>query len=182
MSQSSANRRGANDSRYSASAEPKELRLTILRSPPYALHNPHTSDRLDQHAWTDQGPQTFRLALVPHSGNWRRSSVIEIGRQLNRPVNTLAETFHDGPLPLQIGFIRTSSGKGVYVEALKRSEEGDGWVLRAVEWFGRKRKAHFQLPANKRTWSADFRGGEIKTFLIPDNRRSAVREVNLLEE
>jgi alpha-mannosidase len=171
----------ANDSKYSASAEPGELRQTILRSPPYALHTPYTSDVLDQHAWTDQGPQEFRLALVPHDGDWRQSGVIEVARQLNRPVNTLPETYHDGPLPMVQGFVK-ATGKGIYVEAVKRSSSGDGWILRATEWFGRKRKAHFELPSIKRTWTASFRGNEVKTFLIPDSRRAAVREVNMLEE
>jgi len=171
----------ANDSKYSCSAEADEVRVTILRSPPYAYHLPFRPGDIGQHVFLDQGPQAFRLALIPHDGDWRGAGVIEAARQLNRPPNTVTETFHKGKLPARAGFVKCS-GKGVYVEAIKEREDGGGLIVRAAEWHGKRRAARFALPAIGRTWTADFRRGEIKTFLIPPDRRGKVREVSMLEE
>lgn len=171
----------ANDSKYGCSAEPGELRMTILRSPPYALHDPWTSRDFTRGEFTDQGPQTFSLAILPHGGNWRDAGIVDLASQLNNPPVSLAEFNHAGALPPAGGFARCK-GKGVRIEAIKESEDGKALILRAVEWFGRKRQAAFELPASGRSWTATFRANEIKTFRIPDTRRSAVREVNMLEE
>jgi len=170
----------ANDSRYACSVEPGEIRVTILRSPPYAYHIPHRSDAFDLYAFTDQGPQAFALVLIPHDGDWRESGVIETARQINGPPVTLAETFHDGPLPPTQGTV-ACKGKGVYIAAIKAHEDGKGFIVRAAEWFGKRRKATFDIPALGRTWTATFRRGEIKTFLAPYSKRARVREVNMLE-
>lgn len=170
-----------NDCKYSCSCEPGELRLTILRSPPYAYHEPSPVEDAEHLAYTDQGIQTFTLALVPHAGDWRKAGVLEIARRVNLPPLTLQETFHGGRLPSTAGYV-TCKGRGVMIEALKGAEDGRGLILRAVEWFGRRRKATFELAAARRTWSATFRPHEIKTFRIPASKRGAIREVNMLEE
>ena len=180
----SAEKRGlaiANDGRYSCSAESGELRVTILRSPPYAFHDPFLPGDFDLHPFTEQGVQTFALALVPHAGDWRESGIAEIARQLNRPPCTLSETFHPGPLPAVAGFVRCT-GKGVYIAAVKEAEDGGGLIVRAAEWFGRRRQARFSLPTLDRTWSATFRPHQIKTFFVPDGGRKKVREVDMLED
>jgi len=180
----SAGERGlavANDGRYSCSVEPGEMRVTILRSPPYAFHNPFEPDDFARHEFTDQGVQRFELALVPHGGDWRESGVIEVARQLNRPPRSLSETFHEGRLPAVAGFVECR-GKGVYIGAIKEAEDGGGIVVRAMEWFGKRRKATFGIPALGREWSAIFRGNEVKSFFVPDDRRKKVREVDMLEK
>jgi len=171
----------ANDGRYSCSAEPNEIRLTVLRSPPYAFHDPFQPEDFGRHAFTEQGVQAFRLGLVPHGGDWREAGTIEIARQLNRPPSTLSESLHAGPLPASAGFARCV-GKGVYIGALKEAEDGGGLSVRAAEWFGRRRTTRFELPAVGREWSATFKPHEVKTFLVPESGRKEVREVSMLEE
>ena len=106
---------------------------------------------------------------------------MDLASQLNNQPVSLAEFNHAGALPPAGGFARCK-GKGVRIEAIQESEDGKALILRAVEWFCRKRQAAFELPAYGRSWTATFRANEIKTFRIPDTRRSAVREVNMLEE
>ena len=171
----------ANDSKYGCSCEPDGLRLTILRSPPYAFHDPFTTDDFSRYAFTDQGPQNFSLAVLPHAGDWRQAGLIDLSAQLNNPPTSLAEFSHAGSLPRTYGFARCR-GKGVRIEAIKAAEEGRGLIVRAVEWYGRKRTATFELPAAGRAWTASFRPHEVKSFFVPDTGRSKVREVNLLEE
>jgi alpha-mannosidase len=171
----------ANDAKYACSANPDDLRMTLLRSPPYALHNPWTTDDFTRFEFTDQGPQTFRMTVLPHAGSWREAGIVDLAAQLNVPPSSLPESAHAGSLPSAGGFVR-SRGKGVRIEAIKESEDGKGLILRAVEWFGRRRKATFELPGSGRSWKAAFRPHEVKTFQIPHLARSPVREVNMLED
>ena len=62
------------------------------------------------------------------------------------------------------------------------TEEGGGLVVRVVEWFGQRRTARLALPALKREWTAAMGPHQVKTFLVPYDRRARVREVNLLED
>ncbi len=171
----------ANDGRYSCSVEPDQVRVTLLRSPAFAFHDPFKPPSFAQHRFTDQGVQDFQLALLPHAGDWRDSGIIEVARQLNRPPDTLSETYHAGPLPPTQGFI-TCRGRGIYIGAAKGHEDGLGYIVRAAEWFGRRQTAQFAIPALGRQWRATFGPGQIKTFLVPANADQAVREVNLLED
>ncbi len=172
----------ANDGRYSASAAPGELRVTILRSPPYAHHDPYRPADFEPYEFTEQGVQRFSLALLPHGGDWRQAGIVELARHLNRPPSTLSETYHGGPLPPQAGFV-TCRGRGVYIEALKEAEDGQALILRAVEWFGRPCTAQFALPASGQAWRARFRPHQVKTFRLPaPGRGGRVAEVDLLEE
>ncbi len=172
----------ANDSKHGYSAQAGELRLSLLRSPPHAYDENTPIDFSNPHLeWMDQGVHEFRLALIPHTGDWRDAGVIEIARQLNRPPICLAETFHGGRLPARAGFIECR-GAGVYVGAFKPAEKGKGWIVRANEWFGRRTRASFTLPALGRTWRATFGPHQLKTFFVPVRKSAAVREVNHLEE
>jgi alpha-mannosidase len=69
----------------------------------------------------------------------------------------------------------------VIVSALKKAEEGNGWILRLYETAGRETQTTLQLPLFKRKIEAVFTPCEIKTFLIPTDPEQPMREVNLLE-
>lgn len=170
-----------NNNRYSHSVDGNEIRITLLRSPAYAFHDPFPIDYEGDNRITDQGPRSFRLLLIPHDGNWRRADVIAKARQLNFPPNVLFETFHPGRIPAELCGV-TCDAPGVEVSVVKQSEEGKGLVVRACEWHGKSTEARFELPILKRRWRAKFTPGQVKTFLIPDRSGRRAREVNMLEE
>ncbi|MBN1346090.1 MAG: alpha-mannosidase [Phycisphaerae bacterium] len=171
----------ANNNRYSHSAGGSEIRITLLRSPAYAFHDPFPIDYDGDHRITDRGPQPFRLLLIPHKGDWRNSDVIAKARQLNLPPNVLFETYHPGPLKPELTGAACDA-PGVEVSVIKQAEDGRALVVRACEWLGRKTRAKLSLPPAKRRWQATFAPGQVKTFVVPDRRGAAVREVNMLEE
>ena len=170
----------ANDCKYSCSAEPGEIRYTILRSPPYAADYHSKGYDYSRHEFTDQGYQTFSFAVIPHKGNWRDSRVIETAGQLNNPPNMLIQTLHKGKLPVSMSFI-TVRGPGVYIQAMKESENRKGFIVRAAEWFGKREKSYFHIPSLDRKWSSQFEKYEIKTFFISVNISKPVEEVSMLE-
>jgi alpha-mannosidase len=162
--------------------QPGELRISLLRSPPHAYDDTVPADfDYPHYHFTDQGAHEFKLALVPHAGDWGASRVIEIARLLNRPPTCLAETFHRGPLPTTGGFLRCE-GEGVYVTAIKPAEDGGGWIVRAAEWHGKATTAKLALPTLKRRWSAKFGPWQLKTFFVPARASAKVREANLIED
>ncbi len=74
-----------NDGKYGCDVRDGMMRLTILRCPPYAYHEPHPFGSKQRYDWVDQGYQEFTLVLRPHIGDWRDSAVIQRARELNLP-------------------------------------------------------------------------------------------------
>ena len=64
-----------NDGKYSCDVSGSTARLTILRCPPYAYHEPHVFGTRARYDWVDQGYQEFTVALRPHIGDWRDAGV-----------------------------------------------------------------------------------------------------------
>ena len=171
----------ANDCKYSYDARDNTLRITLLRSPVYAHHLPTQLEQDREYRVTDQGRQRFRLRLMPHAGDWRKAGVVATALQLNSPPNTLFETEHPGALGPVGSFLQWSS-PGIAPGAFKSAESGDGLVLRVAESLGRPTRCRFTLPATGHSWTRSFRGGEIRTFLVPPEREAPVQDTSMLEE
>jgi alpha-mannosidase len=166
-----------NDSKYSFDARENDLRMTCVNSAVYAEHFIERDDLVE---YMDLGPQDFAYALLPHAGSWAESGVVRAAIELNTEAVQVPETFHEGPLPAHFQGV-TIDADNVIANAFKRSEEGDGYVLRCYETAGRPCGATIALASPVRSWKADFGASEIKTFLVPDDPAQDVREVNLLE-
>ncbi len=171
----------ANNGKYSHCVQGSEIRITLLRSPAYAFHDPFKVDYQGDNRIIDRGIQHFRLSVIPHGGDWRAADVIGKARRLNFPATVLFETNHPGTLPLEMtGAVCDSPG--VEISAIKGAEDGKGLIVRACEWFGRQTEARFELPPAKRAWKATFTPTQVKTFFVPEDASQPVREVNMLEE
>ena len=74
-----------NDGKYGCDVTDSVMRLTVLRSPPYAYHEPHTLGTKRRYDWIDQGFQEFTVAVRPHVGDWQQAGIVERARRLNQP-------------------------------------------------------------------------------------------------
>lgn len=170
-----------NTYKYGADVTGSLLRLTVLRSPAYAYHQPY---RLggdgDGYAVIDQGIQEFRYVLLPHRGSLKASALVRRGLELNQPLAAVTESFHSGSLAETGSFVRIG-GENIVLSALKEAEDGEGYVLRAYETDGNETDATIELPAAARTIRTRFGPHEIKTFLIPFAPEKEVSACNLLE-
>ncbi|MFD0960942.1 alpha-mannosidase [Paenibacillus chungangensis] len=166
-----------NDSKYSYDVQDNEMRLTAVRSPIFA---DHYGERDDQVEFMDQGVQEFAYALLPHGGDWREYGIARRAYQLNVPPVSVWETYHSGSL-LQCGEGLSVTSPQVIVTAFKRAEDGGGWIVRGYETTGRKTIARIRIPLLKREWECSFGACEIKTFYLPEDGSTPVREVNMLE-
>lgn len=170
-----------NDAKYSYSATPDEVALTVLRSPIYAHHDPYVPEPDGIYSYIDQGMQQFTYVLLPHRGDWRAAQTVRRAAELNQRPIALFESGHAGTLPLAASFVEIE-GKSVALGAIKHAEDGNGLIVRCYETNGTSARAHIRLRGWSREIDAEFGPCEIKTFLVPIALDDPVREVNMLED
>lgn len=171
-----------NDGKYSLDVNVRDIGLTVLRSPAYAHHIPAPLQPDTVYSYIDQGLQTFHYRMLPHRGGWETSGTTRKAVELNQRPTVLWAAFHpDGKLPQSDAYIHVEP-ENIMVAVLKKAEDGEDLIVRAVETHHYKTKGVIQLPHWNRTISAEFAPGEIKTFRIPKDPQKPVVETNLLEE
>ena len=116
-----------NDCKYGYDVKENVMRLTLLRSPIYP----------DPVA--DRGEHDFTYSLYPHAGGWREGGVVRAGYELNVPLTAAVTGAHAGALPAECEWIHVD-GEGAVVEAFKKSQDGEGWILRIYEANGGRGK------------------------------------------
>ena len=168
----------ANDAKYGYDVNGGSIGVTVVRSPVYAWHHPRQLDPEGIYDYQDQGPQEFRLRLVPHGGDWRDGDIVRRAAELNQVPFALLESFHPGPLP-RVASFGAGDGGSVVVTVLKRAEEGDALTVRAYETAGRA--AATRITVLDRSFDAELGPTEIKTWRVPRDPEEAVAETDLLE-
>lgn len=158
--------------------------ITAVRSAVYAWHDPKLLDEGAIYPVQDQGPQMFTYLLVPHAGDWRTARLTQRAAELGARPRAMLESYHDGVLPARLSLAGATGP--VHVTAIKGAEDAgpDGahdLVIRAVEARGEAGNATIDLPLVGRRISATFTPYQIRTFLVPRNRRRRVVEVDLIE-
>ena len=166
-----------NGGKYGYSASGDTIFVTLLRSP----KSP------DAHA--DMGTQAFVYSIVPHAGDWRSATVRAVARDLNEPLRAARVDAHAGNGRATASPF-TVAGGSVELAALKRAEDGDGWIVRLVETSGRPTTAvlKFHAPVAARetdlierptgttftsrgnVLSVPMGAWDIETLWIPDHR------------
>ena len=167
-----------NDAKYSYDVEDSDLRLTVLRSPVYAHHIPKALEPDVDYQYIDQGEQTFTYILIPHKGNYQKALPVKWAENLNNPPVVLVEHCHKGRLPQEQSFMKVDK-ENVMVTVLKKSEDTEDTVLRLYETRGESSETNIAL--FERSWKVRLNPCEIKTFLIPRDKKASIKEVNLLE-
>ena len=169
-----------NDAKYGYNVKGNDMRISVARSAVYAHHNPKVLDMKAEHLWQDQGIQTFRLLLVPHTGDWKRINIPRIADEFISPAIALYQGIHGGKMPKSGSFISVDS-TAVNITAVKKSETGDDIIIRCVETSESETTANINIAFANLKWSGKFRPCEIKSLRI-DTAKHQIKEVNLLEE
>lgn len=112
-----------NDCKYGHDVRDHVMRLTLIKS---AIRPDETADR---------GRHVFTYALLPHAGGWREGRVPEEGHSLNTPLRATAAAERRGPLPDRFSFV-SADAEDAIIDTVKRSEDGDGWIVRVYEGKG----------------------------------------------
>ncbi len=168
-----------NDGKYSYSAIDGELRMTIANTSILADHYGQ-AQRDDTCQFMDMGVQKFRYALVPYSGCWRKQKLNRRAALLNQGMPAIEETYHVGPLGSEYSAISLGS-ETIDLGAMKRAENGEGYVLRFAECAGKAQEVEMNFRLANRSMNLSFTPWEIKTVLVPDNADAPVREIPITE-
>ena len=105
------------------------LRLTLL-------HTPKTRRSYAYQDHQDHGQHRFTYSIIAHEGDWREGDVAARAEALNQPVKAFTTTRHAGRLGKTFCFAQVN-GEGVALRALKKAEDGSGYVVRVYELDGR---------------------------------------------
>jgi alpha-mannosidase len=170
----------ANDSKYAYSFIDNEMAITAVRNAVFAHHKPTVLDGKTDYAYTDTGIQEISHIILPHEGDFRESSIMQVAQVINQSPICVIETYHKGTYPQKMSFLQ-SVEKGIMVRAVKNSEDGLGIILRFMETDGREREREIDFSLMEREFPLVFSPYEIKTIYIPFDRKEEIREVTLTE-
>jgi alpha-mannosidase len=131
-----------NDGKYSCDVRENIMRLTLLRTPPYAFHDPHVFGSKRRYDWVDQGYQEFNLVLLPHLGDWRETDLIARARALNLPPVWITSHSHSGRRPPRDSLAQLIAPE-LELTALKPAEDGLGFAVRIADKHGRGGSGQF---------------------------------------
>ena len=169
-----------NDSKYSYDVKDSEMRLTVLRSPPYAHHIPYQLDPNLTYRYIDQGWQDFTFILLPHIGSWREAKTVRLADELKVRPTVIVDYAHEGALPSSKAFVEINK-ENVIASVLKKHEDSEDMVIRCVETEGKTTTATIKLSLPNKEWTAKFKPCEIKTFIVPKKKEAKVTETDMLE-
>jgi len=126
------------DCKYGHKANGNVLDINLLRSPVYP----------DPVA--DKGSHRFTYALYPHAGDHITGNVIRAAYEMNYPMVAVPASVHPGKLPPSFSLV-TVDIQNVIVESVKKSEDGNGFILRLYEAHGCDARATltFGVPVKK---------------------------------
>jgi alpha-mannosidase len=108
----------------------------LLRTPATLPENGRPSGFSDQ-ANMDWGHHEIVFALTGHRGDWREAGTDWQGYRLNDPLVAYKATRHSGSLGKSFSLLKVNNTR-IRVIALKKAEDSDEVVLRAVELDGKQ--------------------------------------------
>ena len=123
-----------NESKYGYDAKGNVLRISLLRSPTWP----------DPDA--DRGHHSFSYSLYPHSGDWKQALTVRRGYEFNYKLAAVPIESHTGTLPASHSFVEVKK-KNVILTAIKKTEDGNGLLLRLYEWEGKAGDVELIIPS-----------------------------------
>lgn len=121
-----------NDCKYGYDIHNSHMRITLMRAPT-------CPDRTGDH-----GINTFKYAFYPHENDWRTATVQKALAFNIPPVAFYNNEAVNGSLGSEYSFV-TADKKNITVDALKKAQDGNGYILRVVEDEQRRGKCRIDL-------------------------------------
>lgn len=116
------------------------LRLTLLHTPQSGGSYQNT---------LDFGRHHFTYSIVGHKGDALEAGVVEKAEALNQPLLTFTTDKHKGTLNAKSTSFLSTSTPQIALKALKKAENGDGYIVRVYEVQGKDVKdAVISFPAD----------------------------------
>lgn len=164
-----------NDGTYGYDAFGGRLRMSLVRSPIYAFHDPRKVEFDKYYRYLDQGLHSWRFIILPSSFGFRSYDTIECSATLNIPPEVVETYRHNGILPAENSLISVDA-PNVIVCVVKECEDDDSIVVRMLETCGNLSNVVLNVFGHK--FVVHIEPWELKTFKIVGD---AILEVDLLE-
>jgi alpha-mannosidase len=176
-----------NNSTYSYDCLNGLFRTVLIRSAPYARHNPGQVPHDDNNAWQDQGRQERRFWLIGGRGSYSDLALDRRAEELQTPAEYVVDSAHHGSENWEQSFLEIMPSN-VWVLAVKQAERQadhaqDETIIRIQERAGRATKATLKSAALSLDQTTDLAPWELKTLSVKSSKGQAavIREVSLLE-
>lgn len=172
-----------NNSTYSYDCLNGMFRTVVIRSGPFARHQPSPTTYFDTNAWQDQGRQERRFWIVAGKGNHVDLCLDRRAEEFQTPAEYVVDSAHEGSEPWEKSFMEVQPGN-VWVLAVKRAEDpAAGTVIRLQERAGRTTEATLKSEILGVSQTITLKPWELKTLLIgtTPGAHTSVKEVSLLE-
>lgn len=159
-----------NDCKYGFSVHENNIDITLMRAP------------ICPDPTGDIGYNEFTYSLVPHAGTWQEAGISELAYALNNPPAVVysAVGSHDGEQFISV------KRKGVVLDAFKKAQNDDGYILRVFEAYSSRGKCEIDfckaiesvtecnlmekdgeaLSHCEKSFVFDIKPNEVKTFRI----------------
>ena len=124
-----------NESKYGYDAKGNVLRISLLRSP------------TSPDPGADQGAHHFSYSLYPHGGDWKQALTVRRGYEFNYKLRAEQVMAHEGTLGPEHSYAAVDA-QHVVLTAMKKTEDGDGLLLRLYEWGGQSGNVQLTVPSN----------------------------------
>jgi alpha-mannosidase len=173
-----------NNSTYSYDCLGGLFRTILIRSAPYARHNPNQVPQNDNNAWQDQGRQERRFWLRCARGRQSELGLDRLAEELQSPAEYVLDSAHSGSAPWEQSWLEIKPAN-VWVLAIKQGEHAPGeTILRIQERAGSASQATLRSSRLGLNYTVSLTPFELKTLSIrhgAGSGRAVVREVSLLE-
>jgi alpha-mannosidase len=170
-----------NNSTYSYDCLNGLFRTVLIRSAPFARHNPNQVPHDDNNAWQDQGRQERVFWLLGGAGVHSDFALDRRAEELQTPAEYVMDSVHQGSEPWEQSFLEIQPSN-VWVLAIKRAENEDATVIRIQERSGKATKASIKSRLLGVDQVVNLAPWELKTVLVKGtNGRGELCEVSLLE-
>ena len=120
-----------NDCKYGYEVDKQRMIITLLKAP----MNPDPK--------SDRGDHYFTYSIYPHAGNWKNAETLVRGLEINNPA--VAVEINGTAKGDDAKSFISVDGKNVTLEAVKKCEDEDAYIVRFVEKAGSRTKVSAKL-------------------------------------
>ncbi len=170
-----------NHSTYSYDCLNGLLRTIVIRSAPYARHQPCPvqTDSLD--AWQDQGRQERIFWLTGGRGSYTDLHLDRLANELQTPAEYVMDSAHRGQQPWSKSFLEVTPDS-VWILAIKQAEDSaNALILRVQERAGSHTVAHIESSVIPVHADVSLAPWELRTIRIERSGERKVSTVSALE-
>ena len=110
-----------NDCKYGFEVDKQRMIVTLLKGP------------MNPDPMSDYGEHYFTYSLYPHKGNWKQAKTLTRGLELNNPMHAVDVAANGSD---KSGSFMALNVENVTLEAVKKCEDEDAYIVRMVEKTG----------------------------------------------